>query len=90
MPLDNTNGQQVAKGVTGTVLIKAGSGRVVVVSMITPAALALHDCATTGAASAANQIAALPSAAGVVSVNLPFLLGLVAVAAAGVHAISYN
>jgi hypothetical protein len=89
--LDQTDGKQVAFGVTGTVLIKAGMGRVVKVSVLTAAALALHDCATTGEASAANQIAAIPIAqVGVLDINLPFQKGLVAVAGAGVHAISFN
>lgn len=92
MPLDATDGQQVAIGVTGTALIKPGSGRVVRVSVITTGTvLALHDVATTGAVAAGNQIASIPAAAvGVQDVNLPFINGLVAVAGAGVHAISYN
>lgn len=91
--LDQSDGKQVAIGVTGTVLIKAGMGRVVKVSITTSGvALALHDAATTGAVVAGNQIVNLPTTAvaGVYDINLPFINGLVAVAAAGVYAISYN
>lgn len=90
MPLDNTDGQLVAKNLTGTVQVKFGSGRVVMVSQLTVGALALHDCATTGEAAAANQIAAIASGVGVVEVNMPFLLGLVLVAGAATVSISYN
>lgn len=91
MPLDKTDGQQVAKNITGTALIKDGQGRVVMASEITAAAdIAFHDCATTGAVAASNMIAKLPNAVGVYEVNMPFMLGLVVVAGAGVVSVSYN
>lgn len=89
--LDKSDGATVAQGVTGTVLIKPGSGRIVKLSIITAAAIAIHDVATVGAVAAGNQIAAVPIAqVGVLDINLPFQLGLVIVAGAGVVAVSYT
>lgn len=91
--LDQSDGKQVAFNVTGSAVIKTGSGRIVKVSILTAGvALAIHDVATVVAASAANQLANIPATAvaGVVDINLPFLAGLVVVAGAGVYAISYN
>ena len=89
--LDNSDGKQVAFGVTGSALIKAGSGRIVKVSIITAGAIAIHDSATVVGASAANQLAAIPIAqVGVLDINLPFQAGLVVVAGAAVAAVSFN
>lgn len=95
--LDQTDGKQVAFNLSVATVIKVGSGRVVRASVITPGATgALHDCATTGAASAANQLAVVPVPAvgapsAVFDINLPFLVGLVYVpGAAQVAAISFN
>lgn len=96
MPLDKTDGQQVAKNLSVATLIKDGPGRVVQVSVLVPgAAGALHDCAATGDAAASNQIAVVPVPAATgpttFSVNMPFLLGLVYVpGAAQTASISYN
>lgn len=90
--LDTTNGQQVAKNLSASTVIKTGSGRVVNACVITAGAIgALHDCATVGAVAASNQIGSTPAVAGNYSINMPFLLGLVYVpGAAQVAAISYN
>lgn len=90
--LDQSDGKQVAFNLSVATVIKTGSGRVVNATVITAGAVgALYDCATTGAASAANQIGVTPAVVGGYSINMPFLLGLVYVpGAAQVAAISYN
>jgi hypothetical protein len=90
--LDQSDGKQVAFNLSVATVIKTGGGRVVNACVITAGAIgALHDCATTGAASAANQIAVTPATAGNYSINMPFQLGLVYVpGAAQVAAISFN
>lgn len=90
--LDQSDGKQVAFNQSASAVIKVGSGRVVNACVITGGAIgALHDCATVGAASAANQIGVTPAVAGMYLINMPFLLGLVYIpGAAQVAAISYN
>jgi hypothetical protein len=90
--LDQSDGKQVAFNMSAATVIKTGSGRVVNACVITGGAIgALHDCATTGAATVANQIGVTPATAGNYSINMPFLIGLVYVpGAAQVAAVSYN
>lgn len=92
MPLDKTDGQQVAKVVTGSSLIKVGDGRVVMASVLTLAggAITLHDAASVGEASGLNIIAHVPDLLGIYLINMPFMDGLVLVAGAGVLSLSYN
>ena len=42
-----------------------------------------NDCATTGAAAAANQLATIPAAVGIISVDWPCLAGIVVVPGSG-------
>jgi hypothetical protein len=90
--LDKSDGASVVSNLSASTVIKIGSGRVVNACVITTGAVGtLHDCTTTGAATAANQIGVIPAAVGNYSINMPFLTGLVYVpGAAQVVAISYN
>ena len=92
MTADNRFAQLVAKNLSASTVLKTGNGMVYNVSVITAGAQgALHDCATTGAAAASNQIAAVPAVAGTVVVNMPFFDGLVYVpGAAQVASIGYR
>lgn len=81
--------------VTGTVLIKAGKGRVKRVNVITlvAAAIDIHDSATTGGVAASNKVYSFPASAPVgssIELDFPLDNGLVIVAGAGVVSVSYS
>jgi hypothetical protein len=70
--------------ITTPIVIKASSGRlvkIVVNTVATGGVLSAHDCATTGAAAAANQIigigAAWPAAGTVIPLDWPCAAGIV-------------
>lgn len=87
---DLVSSSQVQMAITGTILVKVGSGRIIKLSQLTPGAVAIHDIDTTGGVAASNQIAAMPSAAGIQDIDLPFLKGLVIVAGAAVVAVGFT
>lgn len=71
---------------TAATLVKSGAGRVGTINVVVggSAAGAVHDCATTGAASAANKIAVLPQTnPSTIPLNFPVTLGLVVVPGTG-------
>lgn len=89
---DISQGRQSSLGLAATTLIKAGIGRVARVSVTTAgAAGALYDWNATTGESAANLIAVIPAAVGVVTLDWPFNLGLLYVpGAAQVASISWT
>jgi hypothetical protein len=84
--------QEIAFNQTASAVIKLGGGVVHAVSVLAAGtSVAIHDCATTGAAAAGNQIANIPTTTlGTYVVNLPFLTGLVIVPTGGTLAIGYR
>ena len=77
----------------GAVLVKATPGRIckVVVNTAGSAPGAVNDCATTGAAAAANLVAAIPNTVGVYSIDMPCAVGIVVTAGtAQVLSVSYD
>lgn len=86
---DVQSAQVVAFSVTGTAQIKPASGRLLVASNNTAAAVTFYDAATTGAAGAGNLLATLPAATGVYPIDMPFYAGLVIIAGAGNASVGY-
>jgi len=85
-------GQNVFFNISANTLVKATSGRVAKVSVITAgsAPSTVHDSATIGAAGAANEIAAIPNTIGVYNIDFPVSNGIVIKIGTGqVLAISY-
>lgn len=79
--------------ITAATLIKGVPGRVARVSILVAGTTAgtVNDCTTTGAAAVGNQIASIPNAVGVISLNWPMLSGIVIAPGAGqTLAVSYN
>lgn len=72
--------------------IKVGTGKVIKVSVNVAGAVGtINDCATTGAAAAANQIGVIPAVVGVYTFDWPFFTGLViAPGAAQVVSVSWS
>ena len=85
----NVNGNKQTAGITSATLLKTGSGRVAVVSVLVGgAAGAIYD--TNNASSTANKIYVTPTTAGVYFVNLPVNNGIVVAPGAGqTLAVSY-
>ena len=85
-------GSKSALNVTAATVIKAGAGRVARINVtVAGAAGTLSDCATTGAASAANLIMVVPATVGIYNIEWPFALGLVYTPGASqVASISYD
>lgn len=80
MAIQQNYGEVVASNLSSASVVKTGAGRCYNVSIITAGGTdgALHDCATTGAATAANKIANIPGTiTGTVIVAMPFFAGLV-------------
>lgn len=79
------SGEQTTLNVSAATVIKLGIGRIVKVSVVTAGSAAgtVNDAATTGAAAAANQIATIPNAVGVVSLDFPVNSGIVVVPGTG-------
>lgn len=81
---DVQSAQVVKSNITGTVQIKVGSGRAMVLGIVTAGPTAIHDAATVGGISVDNQIAAIPAASvGMIPIDMPFYAGCVVVAGAG-------
>jgi hypothetical protein len=96
--LDLQNAQLVSTGGTKSILnitaasvVKATPGRLVRLSVLVAGAVGtVNDCATTGAAATANQIAVIPAAVGSVVLEWPCAVGIVIVpGAAQVLSVSY-
>lgn len=70
--------------ITAATVLKVGPGRLVkLVVIVAGAAGTVNDCATTGAAAAANELAALPAVVGPIDMNVLFQTGLVVTPGAG-------
>ena len=79
-------GSTVTKNITASTLLRAaGPGRICKISVIVAGSAAgtVNDCATTGAAAVANQIAAIPAAVGLIALDMPCTLGMVIVPGTG-------
>lgn len=81
--------------VVAAVVVKTGAGRVgTVVNLAGVAGFTINDCATTGAASAANQLYLISTTTvgQVLKLDLPFTVGLTisAVGSSGQLALSYD
>lgn len=86
-------GQSSTKNVAASTVIKATTGRAFQISVVVAGSApgALHDCATTGAAAAANKVATIPNTVGVYNLNWPMATGIVLVPGTGqTLAISYT
>jgi len=77
--------------ISADAVIKASRGVVAVVNvLVAGAAGEIHDCATVGAASAANRVAIIPAVVGTYVLNFPCATGIVyKVGAAQVISVSY-
>jgi len=78
--------------ITAAAVVKATPGRLVKVSVVVAGSAAgtANDCATTGVAAAANEIAAIPNAVGVITLDWPCGTGIVVVPGTGqTLAVSY-
>lgn len=86
------NGSTNKLNITAATVVKATAGRIcTVVVNVAGAAGTLNDCATTGAAAAANLIFAIPATVGVYKVDFPCLAGIVvAPGAAQVVSVSFD
>lgn len=88
---DWQSAQLVKSNLTGTVQVKVGSGRAVMIGIVTAGPTALHDSATVGGINADNQIFTCPAASvGQILVDMPFYAGLVIVAGAGNALLGYT
>lgn len=67
--------------ISAATVVKASSGVVVMVNVITAGSTAgtVNDVATTGGAAVANQVAAIPNTIGSYAVNMPCATGIVVV-----------
>ena len=68
----NISASTVVLAVPGTIK------RINVISCLSTAG-AVHDCATVGAATAANKIATIPAAVGIYEINMPCSVGIVVI-----------
>lgn len=71
--------------ITSSTLAMAGAGWLLRVNVVATGvtAGAVHDCAATGDASAANKIASIPATVGTYEIKFPVTTGLVVVPGAG-------
>ena len=79
--------------ITTPTVVKLGAGRVAKVSVIVAgsAAGSVNDCATTGAAAAANELAPLPNAVAPLDLGFAYSTGLVIIPGTGqTLAVSYQ
>lgn len=74
-----SQGTQSLLNITAAAIIKGAPGRVVRISVVVAgtAAGSVNDVATTAGAAAANQIAAIPNAVGVIQLDWPCTAGIV-------------
>jgi len=85
-------GKSTALNLSASTAIKATAGRVCQVNVITAGSApgAIHDCATTGTAAAANQVAVIPNTVGLYKIDFPCATGITYVLGTGqVVAVSY-
>ena len=77
--------------ITAATVLKVGAGRVLKIQVLVAGSAAgtVNDCATTGAAAAANELAAIPNAVGPVDLNVAFQTGLVVVPGTGQTLVAY-
>ena len=77
--------------ITAATVLKVGAGRVLKIQVLVAGSAAgtVNDCATTGAAAAANELAAIPAAVGPVDLNVAFQTGLVVVPGTGQTLVAY-
>lgn len=87
-----SEGQSATLNITTATVVKATPGRLVRINVVVAgAAGTANDCATTGAAAAANVICAIPAAVGVINVEWPCATGIVITpGAAQVVAVSFT
>jgi len=86
-------GNSTVLNITAATVVKALPGTVFTVnnSVLGTGVGSIHDCATTGAVSAANLIGSIPEAIGPYSFTLPCAVGIVVVpGAAQVLAVAYS
>jgi len=80
--------------VAGASIVKTGVGRLAKVYVTTAPSggtTQINDCATTGAAAAANLVCVIPNTVGVYDIDVPLGVGLcLTVGTAGVVSISYQ
>jgi hypothetical protein len=70
--------------ITAATVVKAAPGRLFkAVVIVAGAAGTINDCTTTGAAAAANELAALPAVVGPIELNVAFQNGLTITPGAG-------
>ncbi len=96
--VDVAGNEYVASGKTGVynitaaMAVKASAGRLVRVNVVVAGSAAgtANDCATTGAAAAANEIASIPNTVGTYYFDWPCATGIVVVPGTGqTLAVSY-
>jgi len=77
--------------ITAATVLKVGAGRVLKIQVLVAGSAAgtVNDCATTGAAAAANELAAIPNEVGAVDLNVAFQTGLVVVPGTGQTLVAY-
>lgn len=71
--------------ISASTVVKASRGNIAKVVVLTAgsAAGAIHDCATTGAAAAANKVATIPNTVGVYTLEFPCFNGITYVLGTG-------
>ena len=90
--LTTEGGRNSSLNITAATVVKAGPGRLVRISVVVAGSAAgtANDCITTGAAAAANEIAAIPNSVGVIPLEWPCATGIVVVPGTGqTLAVSY-
>lgn len=89
--LTASGGTKSSLNITAATVVKATPGRLVRISVTTAgAAGSVNDCATTGAAAAANLIGVIPATVGVLTFEWPCATGIVITpGAAQVVSVSY-
>lgn len=78
--------------ITAATVVKVGTGRLATVTVLVAGAVGtVNDTTTTGAVAVGNQIAVIPAAIGVYTLNFPILNGIVvAPGAAQVVSVAYE
>jgi len=82
-----------ALNLSASTVIKASRGFVATVNVLTAGSAPgeVHDCATTGTASAANKVAVIPNTVGTYTLNFPCLTGITYILGTGqVISVSYQ
>lgn len=86
-------GNATSLNIAAAAVVKATGGQLWTVnnSVLGTSVGSVHDCATTGAATAANLVASIPEAIGTYTYNMPFFVGMVVVpGTAQVLAVAYS